>query len=150
MSKRQKRDTPGKPDLMEPLVDIMVFGSEDDPCFGKLNDPLNSICKRCGDAEICAIVQGQRLHLKREKQGHEFKDEEEPNLDLERVEKYITKTLAGGPLSLARIQTKVYRYFTRFEQVDRAKSDKMVYDYVKRSPKYKRFARKGTKYLKLK
>ena len=150
MSKRKDRDTQPKPDIMEPLVDIMVFGSDDDPCFGKLNDPLSPICKRCGDAELCAIVQGQRLHLKREKQGHDFKDEEEPNLDIERVEKYITKTLALGVLSLPRIKAKVYRYFTRFEQVDREKSDKMVYDFVKRSPKYKRFVKDGTKYLKLK
>lgn len=148
--RKARKETP-RPDPLEPIGDLMVIGSKNDPCFGKHQDPLNSICRKCGDAEMCAIVKGQRLHTKREAQGT-FMDQEEPNLDIERMEKVITKTLIKTPegLSLARVQQIIHKHFSEFEPVDRKVSDKMVKDFCKRSPKYRKFIKNETKYLAIK
>lgn len=49
------------PNLLQPL-DLSKIGTQDDPCFGKLNDPQHEACRACGDFEICAIVQSQTNH----------------------------------------------------------------------------------------
>lgn len=62
-------------DLTKPLP-IDILGSESDPCFAQFNDPEADECQRCGDCEICAIVQSQNMHLKRSKieSKKQFKD----------------------------------------------------------------------------
>ena len=64
--KRQERDTEefNDIDLMEP-VDVSIFGTDDDPCFGKLYDLSADECQRCGDAEFCALKAGQYLNKER-------------------------------------------------------------------------------------
>lgn len=65
--------------FMKPL-NIEIFGSAADPCFGKHHEPRATECQQCGDAEICVIVMGQRNHLLRAKQEKitPFKDLHEP------------------------------------------------------------------------
>lgn len=146
--RKARKETPRDP--LEPVGSLMVIGSKDDPCFGKHQDPTNIICQRCGDSEMCAIVKGQRLHAKRAAQGIKM-DEEEPNLDLERMEKVITSSLIKfGKLSLARVQQIVYKYFSEFEPVDQTHSNKMVLNFVKRSPKYKKILKDNIKYISIK
>lgn len=82
MAKRKPRNKMAKKvDLLYP-ISIEQFGTEDDPCFGKLNDPRESACQNCGDFEVCAIVQSQNTHLKREKieSKTSFKDLQEVDL----------------------------------------------------------------------
>ena len=61
---REPREKTPKVDLMEP-INIAQFGTEDDPCFGKLYNLSTPECKRCGDSELCAIVMAQNNHTKR-------------------------------------------------------------------------------------
>lgn len=77
--KRKPRNVMAKKnlDLTKPLdLPFDKLGSDDDPCFGKHNDPTAPECGRCGDSEICAIVQSQKAHLTRKKieSESEFKD----------------------------------------------------------------------------
>lgn len=77
MAKRQIRDKIklSEEEMLKPL-DIEKFGSDSDPCFGKLYSLSSSECKRCGDSEICGSVFAQRLNSKREiiESGKRFKD----------------------------------------------------------------------------
>lgn len=63
---RKERKTDELEDLnqMEP-IDIEVFGTDDDPCFGKLYDLSADECQRCGDSEFCALKMGQTLNKER-------------------------------------------------------------------------------------
>jgi len=60
-------------------IDVEIFGSPNDPCFGKLFDLSTPECKRCGDSDICAIVSSQKLKVKREviESNNRFKDLED-------------------------------------------------------------------------
>jgi hypothetical protein len=103
MAKRKPRQSQGKPDILKPF-DVTKFGTDDDPCFGKLNDPKAPECQRCGDFEFCSIVMAQKLAQKRikvEEKGN-FKDlnktpkiEEVRQFMKKRLEKYSkVKTVA--------------------------------------------------------
>lgn len=134
-------------------VDITIFGSQDDPCFGKHNDPRAKECSRCGDAEVCAIVQAQRLHLKRlkEEKKQPFKDIEEPNMDLKTIDRFITSTLAQkGPMSFDNLIKLGVKNFSKFEPVTEGSVRTQFYSWVRRSNKFKRFMKEGKKYIKLK
>lgn len=71
-----------KPQIDKPVLDIALYGSDQDPCFGILYDPRTSECQRCGDSELCAIMLGQNNHLKRDKleTTQKFKDIEEKDI----------------------------------------------------------------------
>ena len=91
-----------KVDLTEPLlpIDIEKFGSDEDPCFGKLYDLTEDECKRCGDCTICGIVFNQgtlKLRAEQEKENT-FKD-----LDIDKqtpdekgAKKYIKEKIKEG------------------------------------------------------
>lgn len=59
-------------------IDISVIGTEDDPCFGKLYEPVTEECSGCGDSELCAIVHMHTLDSTRTKieKKKKFKDKE--------------------------------------------------------------------------
>lgn len=63
-------------------ISITEFGSEKDPCFGKLYDPKHDTCGRCGDSEFCSIAMAQNNHVNRLKveKTTKFKDIEEQNI----------------------------------------------------------------------
>lgn len=73
------------------IEDITAFGSENDPCFGKLYDITTKECKRCGDAEFCCLATAQRNHLLRKKQGSNFKDMQEESSIKEGQDKVAKK-----------------------------------------------------------
>jgi len=80
---REPRDTVSETgvDLLKPIsADIFKLGSSDDPCFGKLHDLTDSICRRCGDNELCQAVMAQNLHKTRNEveKTQAFKDKEQP------------------------------------------------------------------------
>ncbi len=93
--KRVARDKLSKKqaDVFKPLK---VLGTQNDPCFGKLYDPKDAICQRCGDCELCAIMMGQKNHIERAKAENKnaFKDlETPPKLELIEAKKLARKRL---------------------------------------------------------
>lgn len=81
------------PVLIEPF-DITKFGSEEDPCFGKLNDPKAPECKICGDFEFCAIVTAENLKKVRvrEESKSQFKDLD-TTPEIEEIRQFMRKKL---------------------------------------------------------
>lgn len=94
-NKRKPRKTTDIPNLLQPF-DITKFGTDEDPCFGKLNDPKAPECQRCGDFEFCSIVMAQNLAQKRIKveKKNEFKDLEKTP-PIEKVRQFMKKKLAN-------------------------------------------------------
>ena len=79
--------------LIRPF-DMTKFGTDDDPCFGKLNDPKAPECQRCGDFEFCAIVTAEnikRLRVKEESKT-KFKDMNKTP-KLEKIRQFMEKSL---------------------------------------------------------
>lgn len=109
MAKRESRKKLSKKvDITKPVlpIDITKFGTEEDPCFGKLHDLTQDECKRCGDSSLCSIVQNQdtlKLRAKEEKDGR-FKDLEldapKKEIDMKEVKKFIKKKLDSGTISV--------------------------------------------------
>lgn len=82
--KRKPRNKMSKTvDILKPIT-LDMLGTDDDPCFGKYNDPKTPECSRCGDCEICQIVMAQNLMIKRKEveAAGSFKDLEEKDLKL--------------------------------------------------------------------
>jgi len=94
MAKRQKREEidPEQLDLLTP-IDITQFGTDSDPCFGKLHDLKAPECMRCGDADFCALAKAQHLHSSRLKlEGKQrFKDLEEADEDMVKKKEKIAE-----------------------------------------------------------
>lgn len=119
MSKEDKRvprkELP-KLDFSTP-IDITLFGTSKDPCFGKLYDATQSECKQCGDCEACAIVQSQYQNLMRDslEKENRYIDREMPDmpkgLDRDKMDKSIVAFLKkkGGFV----LNTKVAEYIAK-------------------------------------
>lgn len=77
MSKRKARKETKEVNFLKP-IDITAFGTDSDPCFGKLYNPSTEECRRCGDSELCAVIFAQKMKKERtkEKATTRFKDEE--------------------------------------------------------------------------
>lgn len=61
-------------------IDITLIGTDDDPCFGKLYEPITEECHACGDSELCAIVHMHTMDQERKKaeKKSKFKDSSKP------------------------------------------------------------------------
>ena len=70
-----------KVDLLTPVT-IEQLGTKNDPCFGKHYSISAPECQRCGDCELCAIVQMQKNTVARAKEEKEnsYKDLENPKV----------------------------------------------------------------------
>jgi hypothetical protein len=118
-------------DLMKP-VDITVFGTDDDPCFGKHYDLKADECQRCGDHEFCAIAMGQTLNKNRKmiEKTSDFLDviEEVPTKSLSTVKmKKLVKTRIAKDYSFL----KTYKTIkAKYPTVDKAKL-KAIYKELK-------------------
>lgn len=96
---RKSRDSKIPPQQLLTPFDVSKFGSEEDPCFGKLYSLMEEECQLCGDNEVCAIVFANRAHAKRIEQ-----EKKTPILDLtiDKLEKdkdikeYIAKLKKKG------------------------------------------------------
>ncbi len=104
-------------DLMEP-VDITLFGTDDDPCFGKHYDLKADECQRCGDSEFCALKMGQTLNKERKQIESSTKfldvDEEVNSTDeTERVKKSVRRAIRKGT-SLLKVKKLIGRKYPEF------------------------------------
>jgi hypothetical protein len=86
--KRKSRSKANKKvDITKPLapIDITKFGTDEDPCFGKLFDLTEDECRRCGDQAICQIVFNQKTEKLRgkEESNSRFKDLELNTIEAE-------------------------------------------------------------------
>jgi len=109
MIKRKERDKMAKKklDLSKP-IDITIFGSENDPCFGKHHSFDAAECGVCGDSQICQIIVSQMTHKKREElsKTQAFIDLEEQNvLKLPILESMIVKRIKDSPLKYVRLSS---------------------------------------------
>lgn len=108
MSKKEKRKSRKKivkkVDITKPLspIDITKFGSDDDPCFGKLWDLTEDECKVCGDCTLCGIVYNQTtIKLREEEESNSrFKDLELDQSDPKEVKDYLKKLKGKGKSKL--------------------------------------------------
>jgi len=95
MAKRRSRSIIAEQQgpIVEPF-DITKFGGEEDPCFGKYNDPKAKECQICGDFEFCQIVTAENLKKTRllEEKKTEFKDLNDTP-DLEKIRQFMSKKL---------------------------------------------------------
>jgi len=97
--------------LLRPF-DVTKFGSDDDPCFGKLYSLTAEECMVCGDHEICAIVFANSAHGKRitEEKKNQNLDLQIDKLELEKdvndLNKRLVKNGFGRMLRFRRIRQR--------------------------------------------
>ena len=112
---RKAREHTDDVDLLKP-IDITKYGSENDPCFGKLYDLGADECKRCGDSELCSAVYSRTAAKgirDKEQNGNRYKDMEldkpakPPN---EALFKWVKEKKTEG-LSRAKIISKAQKTF---------------------------------------
>ncbi len=95
-------------DIMKP-ISLELIGTADDPCFGKLNDPNADECNRCGDCELCAIVQSQKLHVKRKEieDKQPFKDIQKVKVSKIAILKALKRIIKKGSMPVPEAKDKV-------------------------------------------
>lgn len=105
---RNNLSTKSDVDIMKPIP-LELIGTVDDPCFGKLNDPNAEECNRCGDCELCAIIQSQNLHVKRKavEEKQPFKDMQTLKVTWKTLLIEIKKRLRKGSLTLPQLKHRV-------------------------------------------
>lgn len=139
-------------DMTKP-IDITIFGTDEDPCFGKHYDNKAPECQRCGDSEICSIIYMQKQNLLREKIEEEtkFKDitnEVEPLQIKRKTSKYIRSRLKKvSRIKLASLYNYVKNEYTE-NPPTKKEVTKMVRSIVKKSKKMKIVkTKKGIRYV---
>lgn len=111
-------------DMSKPIIpmDILKFGTDDDPCFGKLFDLTEDACKRCGDSSLCSIVQNQdtkKLRAEQEEKGR-FKDLElKPAPDMKEIKKFILKKIKAGTLNIKIKKLVISRFGLSKDEVNK-------------------------------
>jgi hypothetical protein len=96
---RKSRDSNLREEVLLKPFDVSKFGSEDDPCFGKLYDLEEEECQYCGDHEFCGIAFTQRLKKLRQNQEKQIpmKDREIDDLEFKaEVRDFIEKKREQG------------------------------------------------------
>jgi len=110
---RTPRNSNFSPESLLIPFDVMKFGSEEDPCFGKLFDLSTPECQNCGDQEQCSIlffskVKKQRLLFEK---NNPVKDLEIDKLEFkEEIKSYIARKLKQG-FKKSKIPNLVYKKF---------------------------------------
>lgn len=114
--RKSRKKLSKKTDMTKPILpmDILKFGTDEDPCFGKLHDLTEDACKRCGDSSLCSIVLNQdtkKLRAKEEKDGR-FKDIElsAPAPTEKDIKKFIKAKLEKGTITVL-IKKQVIKKF---------------------------------------
>ena len=98
-AKRKERKASVEPKVFLKPIDFKKFGSEDDPCFGKLYDLSAPECKICGDQELCGVVFSQNMTKERTKieSKSKFKDLDLPrDFDNPTIIKWVKAKIKEG------------------------------------------------------
>ena len=120
----QHRYDPDELDMTKPL-DLTKFGSEEDPCFGKLYDLNTKQCKLCADADFCAIKMAQTQSVTRKElnKQNEFIDEFEiSDIKLDKttkkkVKKYMSRRIDKGMKPILARKKAMKKYKITKDQV---------------------------------
>lgn len=110
-------------DIMKPII-AADLGSENDPCFGKHYSIKADECKRCGDADVCAIISQTKLikEIEEESTKSEYLDVQEAELvdsqnkKLETLLKNKAKKAPDKWLSLSKLIPTVTKKFNLTEK----------------------------------
>lgn len=110
-------------DIMKPLL-FTDLGTDNDPCFGKHYSIAAAECKRCGDADVCAILcqEGMHKEYKEQEAKNRFKDVEEGQFidkQNKKLEKLLINRAKKKPdtwLSLSKLVPKVIEKFNLTEK----------------------------------
>lgn len=86
-----------KQDPLNPNTDLMLIGTNGDPCFGKGYDLSTKECKQCGDSELCAFKMAQALGKTR-KELEETKHYKDLDVleDVNGIKKFMRKLKRNG------------------------------------------------------
>lgn len=134
--RKSRKELTKKIDITQPIlpIDITKFGTEDDPCFGKLHDLTEDACKRCGDSTICSIVMNQDTKRLREEEesNNRFKDLEidapvkpVPQFTKKEINKFIKGKLKEGTIRLVLVKKLVTKFgITKEEAKELIKNQK--------------------------
>lgn len=99
MGKKKNKQLPdlSKQDPLNPNTDLMLIGTNGDPCFGKGYDLSTKECKQCGDSEICAFKMAQALGKTR-KELEETKHYKDLDVleDVNGIKKFMRKLKRNG------------------------------------------------------
>ena len=125
MARRKQRTEIAKQTTTVQPFDITKFGGEEDPCFGKLNDPKAPECQQCGDFEFCAIITAENLKKIRvkEEEKTEFKDLSDTP-EIEDIRQFMLKKLEKASL------VKVIRLSMKKFNISKAKAKSIINDLI--------------------
>lgn len=144
-----------KLDFSKPL-DLTIFGTDQDPCFGKHYSPEAKECNMCGDSQVCAIIVAQSMHQKREavQKKQAFMDIEEQNvIKLPILEKFCIELLKKEPdyrLTLQDVTRAMEKRFNKDKAIPEQTLGQMLRRIVGMSPKLSLVKTSKNRYLKLK
>jgi hypothetical protein len=148
--RKARKSKQAKDALLNP-IDLANIGTKDDPCFGKLWDLKNDICKRCGDSELCGIAYSQSLNQKRlaiEKE-RVFKDIEDikVTIKIEDLKEVLVIRLRdeGGKMSLDSVRDYLNYYYKSSK-----KSEEWLKLIKKLKPKVRVIKKEGTSKITIK
>jgi hypothetical protein len=120
--KREAREQSLKDDEFLKPIDVTQFGTDNDPCFGKLYNLAEDECRRCGDQALCGLVFGQNLHVKRKgiEDKNRFKDlemsKEEPKNN-KALTKWVKSKKEEGLSRTEVIKKAKYTYGSTREEI---------------------------------
>jgi len=139
-------------DFMKP-ISMEIFGTNDDPCFGKHYSTKASECNMCGDSEACFIMMSQKQNVKRAEieSKESFKDLEETFFNSTELEKYILKKLKKyNTLLLTKVYSMVNNRYNSLKQVSKKEVKSAVIKVAKSSKSISIFKKEGIRSIKLK
>ncbi len=142
-------------DFSKPL-DLTIFGTDQDPCFGKHHSPEAKECGMCGDAQVCAILVAQSMHQKRNQlhAKQSFMDIEEQNvIRLPILEKFCIELLKKEPdyrLTLQDVTRQMEKRFNANKAIPEQTLASLLRKVVSISTKLSMVKTTKNRYLKLK
>lgn len=148
---RKSKKKATKVNLKKP-VNVEIFGTEDDPCFGKHYSDKAEECGMCGDSELCIIIMSQKQHGKRAEieAKASYKDLEENFINNVYLEKYLIKYLKKkGSIKLTKAYSITNKRFNPLGQVTKKEIKSSVLKCLESSVKIKIITKDKVKHIKL-
>jgi hypothetical protein len=158
MAKRKKRNKIPEEsyDVLQP-IDISIFGTDEDPCFGKHYSLEAKECKRCGDAQVCSIICAQVRNVTRAEieSKDNYKDiqteTEVPNLDLHDISLNIVKLVKKkGDQRVTKLVKFIKNNFDKRDSLEKSDIRGAIIKIVKDHPELSSYKDKNIRYIKWK